>query len=304
MKNHNSEFPIVKMAQLFEVSRSGYYRYENRKISRMQTKRKKLVSKIKTIFLKSRRNYGSPRIHAVLKKQGEACSRRLIANIMKQNNIQAKSKKKWKPTLAANKDLSLVSPNLLKQNFSINKANVVWALDITYVWTREGWLYVSAILDLYSRKIVGLSMCDRMDADLVLRSLRQAILHRKPPAGLILHSDRGTQYTSHKYTEFAKKNDFIVSMSSKGNCYDNAVMESFFHTLKTEHVFFNKFETRKEATRSIFDYVEIFYNRQRLHSTLKYFSPLEFEMQELALVESRVKIAKPATEANVFVFTL
>lgn len=302
MKRYSAEFPIAKMAQIFNVSRAGYYRYIGKKMSERNKKNEELASKIKSIFESSRRSYGSPRIHAVLKNRGEICSRKRIAKIMKKNKIQAKTRKKWKPTSTTIKDVSIVAPNLLNQNFSVDKANVVWVLDITYVKTNEGWLYVSTVLDLYSRKIVGLSMGSRMDTNLVIRSLKQAACHRSPSAGLIVHSDRGIQYTSHKYKMFAQSNGFIISMSGKGNCYDNAVMESFFHTLKTEHVFFYKFATRREAIRSIFEYIEVFYNRQRLHSTLNFLSPQTFEQQ--GFMESRVKLAQPAIEAKKFEFAL
>lgn len=309
MKSCSAEFPIKKMAKVFNVSRSGYYECVNKKQSKRSQKNDELFRKIKLIFAQSRENYGSPRVHAVLKKQGEHCSRKRIAKIMSQNNLQAKTRKKWKPTSATTRDTSRIAPNLLSQNFKVAKANTVWVLDITYIKTEEGWLYVSAVLDLYSRKVVGLSMGNCMNTELVIRSLKQAVCHRVPAHGLILHSDRGTQYTSNEYQTFAEQHGFIVSMSAQGNCYDNAVVESFFHTLKTEHVFFHKFVTRNEAMRSIFEYVEVFYNRQRLHSTLKFMSPHLFEQQlepslEEIQQESRVKSPLPAIEADNFVFSL
>jgi len=283
MKNHCAVFPIEKMAKVFKVSRAGYYRYINKKESLNMKKNKELTKKIKLIFETNRATYGSPRIHAILKKQGEHCSRKRVSKIMKQNQIQAKTRKKWKPAAKTSRDTLKIAPNLLNQNFSTTRQNTVWVLDITYVKTQEGWLYVSTVLDLYSRKIVGLSMGNRISANLVVRSLNQAIRHRTPKAGLILHSDRGVQYTSSEYQKLAQENGFVLSMSAKGYCYDNAVMESFFHTLKTEHIFFHEFATRREAVQSIFEYVEIFYNRQRIHSTLNFVSPLEFEQQAAIL---------------------
>lgn len=212
---------------------------------------------------------------------------------MKLNHIQSKIRKKWKATTRASRNISKIAPNLLNQDFSTTAENTVWALDITYVATNEGWLYVSTVLDLYSRKIVGLSMDKTMDTNLVIKSLNQAIFNRRPKVGLILHSDRGTQYTSFQYKDFTSKYGFVLSMSAKGNCYDNAAIESFFHTLKTEHVFFCEFATREEAKQSIFEYIEVFYNRQRIHSTINFMSPTEFERQ------SRVKLALPAIEARV-----
>lgn len=293
MKDYCMEFPIVKMAKVFKVSRAGYYRYINKKPSLTEKKNNELVYMIKDIFKSSRGTYGSPRIHAMLKKQGETCSRKRVAKIMNKNKIVAKTKKRWKSAKSTGYREGNIAPNLLKQNFETSGINVVWVLDITYIDTKEGWLYLSTVLDLCSRKIVGLSMGNCVDTELVIRSLKQATTHRNPDAGLILHSDRGTQYTSKKYADFAKKNSFVLSMSAKGNCYDNAVIESFFHTLKTEHVFFKKFKTRAEAVTSIFEYIEVFYNRQRIHSTLNFMSPQNFEWRQLIknekTMESRVK---------------
>lgn len=293
MRNHSLEFPIEKMAKVFKVSRSGYYKFINRKESKRSLYNKKLLEKIRSIYKKKRQVYGSPRIHKALKLQGEVCSRIKVAKLMAKNGIKAKTKKKWKATTKGTKDLSKIAPNLLEQNFSAKSENEVWVEDITYVWTLEGWLYVSTVLDLYSRKIVGLSMGNRIDADLVIRSLNQAVCHRNPKPGLIVHSDRGVQYTSADYKTFITKYGMRQSMSAKGNCYDNAAMESFFHTLKTEHVFFYNFKTRQEATDSIFEYIEIFYNRQRSHSYLNYLTPEEFEQKRFNTNElevmSRVK---------------
>lgn len=302
MKNHACLYPVEVMAKELGVSRAGYYQYINRKESATRRMENELLIKIKDISKKNRHVYGSPRIHKALKKQGEKCSRKRVARIMRKHGIQAKTKKKWKATAKGSKDLSRIAPNLLNQNFNIDSANKVWVTDITYVSTREGWLYVSTVLDLYSRKIVGLSMGSRADTTLVLKSLSQAVTHRNPLSGLIIHSDRGCQYTSDAFINNAKANGFTLSMSSKGNCYDNAAMETFFHTLKTEHVFFNNYFTREEAIASIFEYIEVFYNRQRLHSSLDYMSPVEFESQhQICLfpnVMSRVKLARPAIEVT------
>lgn len=278
MKKHLKVFPVEKMAKVLGVSSSGFYKYINKKDCATAIKNEELLKKIKIIYKKSRQTYGSPRIYKALKAQGERCSRKRIARIMKNNCIQAKARKKWKATIPGSKDLSRIAPNLLNQNFKVDHANKIWVMDITYVSTNEGWLYVSAVLDLYSRKIVGLSMGSKIDAKLVLQSLDQAILHRNPAKGLIVHSDRGSQYTSDEYRQRVSEKCFIMSMSAKGNCYDNAAMETFFHTLKTEHVFFCNYKTRKEAITSIFEYIEVFYNRERLHSTLNYMSPVEFEV--------------------------
>ena len=174
---------------------------------------------------------------------------------------------------------ALAAPNLLAQDFSSEKPNERWVADFTYVATQEGWLYVATVLDLFSRRIVGLAMGERMTAELVMVALKQALNHRQPEKGVIHHSDRGSQYTSEKFTELLKLYCLVASMSGTGNCYDNAAMESFYHTLKTEHIYFENYATREQAKQSIFEYVEVFYNRQRRHSTLGYLSPLAFEKQ-------------------------
>ncbi len=301
MKNHASKYPVDKMAKILGVGRAGYYKYITREESATERKNQELLFKIRAIKQGKRQVYGSPRIHDALTKQGENCSRKRIARIMRKNNIQAKTVKKWKPTTRTTKDSSRIAPNLINQNFTADYPNQVWVMDITYIPTREGWLYVSTVLDLYSRKIVGLSMDSRADTALVLASLAQAIIHRNPSKGLIIHSDRGSQYSSDAFINNAQTHAFMLSMSAKGNCYDNAAMESFFHTLKTEHVFFENYLTRKEAIASIFEYIEVFYNRQRSHSTLNYLSPVEFESQQLKcdsqiLMSSRMKLARPAIE--------
>jgi transposase InsO family protein len=279
MKANSAEFEIEKMAKIFKVSRAGYYRHINKKQSIRAQETKALTEKIKLIHKRHREVYGSPRICAVLNKMGDKCSRKRVAKIMHQNNIQAKMRKVWKFTTKSFQRPSHLAPNLIKQNFSASAKNKTWVSDITYVRTREGWLYVSAILDLYSRTIVGLSMGDSIDSSLVIGSLKQAICHRKPKAGLIVHTDRGCQYTSSEYQQFLSVHGIIPSMSAAGYCYDNAAMESFFHTLKTELVYRCNFDTRKNAVSSIFEYVEVFYNRNRIHSTLNYLSPLEFEQK-------------------------
>lgn len=197
---------------------------------------------------------------------------------MKVQGIMAKMKKKFKFTTHANKN-AVPAPNLLEQDFTATKPNQRWVADFTYVATKEGWLYVATVLDLFSRKIVGLSMKERMTEDLVIDALTQALKHQPHEQNLVHHSDRGNQYTSHGFQKELKKHGIISSMSGTGNCYDNATMESFYHTLKTEHVYFENYQTRKEAQQSIFEYIEVFYNRKRRHSTLGYLSPVHFENQ-------------------------
>lgn len=278
MKKHSIEFPIEKMAQIFRVSRAGYYKYVSTKETITSQYNKHLLDKIKIIFKKNRGVYGSPRIYETLKKEGEKCSRKRVARLMKSNNIRAKSvKKRFKISDKACKDLAKIAPNIINQNFVALKPNEKWVSDITYVQTSEGWLYVAAVMDLFSRKIVGLGMSGCINTQLIVSAFNQAICHRTPRSEFILHSDRGSQYTSHAYKQITANQKALLSMSAKGYCYDNAAMESFFHTLKTEHVYLCSYKTRKEAALSIFEYIEVFYNRQRMHSTLNYLSPVEFE---------------------------
>ena len=277
MKDHSTEFEIRAMAKVFNVSRAGYYKSLSKKESKRARNNNDLIEKIKVIHKQSRATYGSPRIHKKLKQLGENCSRKRIASLMQINNIQSKIRKKWKPSHKACKDMTRTAPNLVNQKFEAPMPNQIWVSDITYIRTGEGWLYLAAIMDLFSRRIVGLAMSDRIDTDLIRKAFRQAVCHRAPKPGLILHSDRGVQYTSNEYKLVTGTQGIILSMSAKGYCYDNAAMESFFHTLKTEHIYFETYETRKEAAQSIFEYIEVFYNRQRIHSTLNYLSPEEFE---------------------------
>lgn len=276
MQEHAQIFSIERMSHVFDVSRSGYYQFINAKPSKRKQENERLLIKIKAVHKVSRCTYGSPRVHAELLEEGETCSRKRIARIMHQAGVVAKMKKRFKVTTRANPDAE-PAPNLLQQDFTAEKPNQRWVADFTYVSTQEGWLYVATVLDLFSRRIIGLSMSDRMTTELVASALLQALTHRNPPTGLIHHSDRGSQYTSIAFRQLLKKHNITASMSGTGNCYDNATMESFYHTLKTEHVYFELYKTRHEAKQSIFEYVEVFYNRKRKHSTLDYFSPMAFE---------------------------
>ena len=266
------------MSSVFEVSRSGYYQFLNATPSLRSTENEKLLFKIKAIHQASRQTYGSPRIYAELREEGERCSRKRVSRIMKMAGVAAKMKKRFKVTTRANPKAS-VAPNLLEQDFTADKPNQPWVANFTYVATQEGWLYVATVLDLFSCRIVGLSMSDRMTDHLVVMALQQAVMHWQPNTSIKHHSDRGSQYTSKKFRDLLKKYCIIASMSGVGNCYDNGAMESFYHTLKTEHVYFQYYKTREEARRSIFEYVEVFYNRQRRHSTLGFVSPMVFEKQ-------------------------
>jgi len=278
MQMHALEFSIERMSAVFSASRSGYYKFVRARPSARAQENERLYHAIKKIHDSSRQTYGSPRIFSELRETGEGCSRKRVAKIMRNNGISAKMKRRFKVTTRANPQ-AMLAPNLLQQDFAASKPDQRWVADLTYVATEEGWLYVAAVLDLFSRRIVGLYMSDRMTSDLVVLALQQAITHRQPDKGLMHHSDRGAQYTSQAFRDLLKKYCIIASMSGAGNCYDNAVMESFFHTLKTEHIYFESYKTREQAKQSIFEYVEVFYNRKRRHSTLGYLSPVVFENQ-------------------------
>ena len=273
---HRPLFTVEKMCHAFNVSRGGYYAWLHREDSPQKKENDKIMTAIIEIHEKSRRTYGSPRILAALKAKGYWCGKNRVARLMKSKGIAAKTKRKFKATTNSKHNLP-VAPNLLEQNFSVDAPNKVWVSDITYIWTNEGWLYLATVIDLYSRMVVGWAMSARIDRELVIRALNAAIEQRAPKPGIIFHSDRGVQFCSNDFRVLLEMNGFKQSMSRKGNCYDNAVAESFFHSLKTELIFFENYATRASARSSIFDYVEIFYNRERRHSTIGYLTPVAFE---------------------------
>lgn len=277
MKRYNQEFPIERMAKVLGVSRSGYYRFLKAEPSLRDQENKQLLDKIRLIHETSFETYGSPRIHAELKSRGEMCSRKRVASLMKRNGIEAKMFRRFKKTTQQSEKPSFVAPDLIQQDFKAHEPNEAWVSDITYVLTQEGWIYCAMILDLFSRRIVGLAIEARMTAELVLAALRQALTHRSPPAGVVHHSDRGSQYTSRALKLLADLYGVQLSMGKVANAYDNAVAESFFHTLKTELVYFQTYKNLEEAKMNIFHYIYGFYNQRRRHSTLGYLSPAQFE---------------------------
>jgi putative transposase len=264
------------MCRVLEVSRSGYYRWDKRKKSAREAANEKLLKQIKEIFDLSKRTYGSPSITSALAEDGITVGKNRVARIMHKNALYAKTKKKFKVTTNSRHNRPIAS-NLLNQNFRVTLPNKIWISDITYIWTDEGWLYQAIVMDLYSRRIVGWAVKERITDDLVIEAFEMACLNRNPIAGLIFHSDRDSQYASHEFRKKLSARGFLQSMSGAGNCYDNACAESFFHTLKTELVYFEHYRTREEAKASLFEYVEMFYNRLRRHSTLGYKSPARFE---------------------------
>ena len=280
---HRHLYPIELMAGVLEVSRSAHYAWFNRIPSKRIKETKELEYRISSIFKAGRGTYGSPRIHAQLKQDGRVASPNRVARIMSKLGLRAKTKRKFKSTTDSNHNLP-VAPNLLDQNFTVSERDQVWCSDITYLRTTEGWLYLAVVIDLYSRRVVGWSMRDNMKKGLVLEALEMALKSRKPGSGAIHHSDRGSQYCSKAYRAKLEAAGLTSSMSRRANCYDNSVVESFFHTLKTEHVYFHTFQTKADAKSSIFEFIEVFYNRQRLHSTIGYVSPVVYEEQgELSL---------------------
>ena len=277
---HCSLYGVQKMCRVLEVSRSGYYGWKRQPQGKRQKENEQILMEIRESHKNSRRAYGSPRITEDLQANGTKCGENRVARLMKNNGIVGKAKKKFKATTNSRHNLP-IAENVLNQNFTAKEPNTVWVSDITYVPTLEGWLYLVVILDLFSRQVVGWAMSDRLTSGFVVKALYQAIGRRQPSSGCILHSDRGVQYASSDFRDTLKAFGFIQSMSRKGNCYDNAVAESFFHTLKTEHVYEYRYETRAEARQSIFDYIEMFYNRQRRHSALGYRSPVSFELEAM-----------------------
>jgi len=278
METHCSEFRMVKMAEVLNVSRSGFYAYLARPVSDRQRENEVLLEKIKVLHQKSKGTYGYPRITDDLKDQAAgalAPSKNRVYRLMREAGIRAKTVKEYKATTNSNHDLP-VAENLLNREFTADKPNQKWVSDITYVWTDEGWLYLAGVMGLCGRTIVGFSMADHMRKSLVINALNQAIGRTKAGEGLLAHSDRGVQYASHAYQEVLKKNGFKCSMSRRGNCWDNAPMESFWGKLKQEWLYGNRFRTRDEAKAAIFEYIEIFYNRRRKHSSNNYKVPMDF----------------------------
>jgi transposase InsO family protein len=277
MAAHEQEFSLKRMSKVLGVSRSGYYAWKGRSPSMREQADEVLLVDIRAAYQKSRKTYGSPRIHADLRRQGHFCGRNRVARLMRQYQIVARKASRHPPRTTQQHPGDRIAPNLLNREFSAAFPNQKWVSDITYIGTAEGWLYLAVVLDLYSRLVVGWAMGAQMDVGLVEGAWQMALLNREPAAGLLHHSDRGSQYTSEEYRDQLADLQCQASMSRTGNCYDNAVMESFFATLKTECAS-TVFKSKAEAATAIFEFIEGWYNRQRLHSTLGYLSPVEFEL--------------------------
>ncbi len=282
IQEHQWEFNIRLMCQLLKVNRSSYYDWQKSSFSLCQHQNsQQLGEKIKGIFTISRGTYGTRRIKCELKKQGCLTSRRRIGRLMKQQQLICKGKRRFKATTDSKHGLS-IAPHLLGRQFKWNKANQIYVGDITYIATAEGWVYLAVVIDLFSRKIVGWAMSRSMKTELVNDALFMALNQRRPARGLLWHTDRGCQYAAQEHRALLKEHGIIQSMSRQGNCWDNAVSESFFRTLKVELIYTTQFKNREEARQAIFEYIEIFYNRIRIHSANDYLSPAEYERQHLA----------------------
>lgn len=268
--------PVAKMCNLFGVSTSGYYDWLNREPSEQEKKRVQLTKEIKRVHKESRGIYGSPKITKQLDKEGIKASSRTVQRIMQNEGIVSRAARKFKITTDS-KHGNQIYPNLLNQNFTTDAPGKVWVADITYIWTREGFLYLASVMDLFSRKIIGFHMGDRLKKELVLTALDRAIKQQSPQEGLIHHSDRGSQYASNDYTDKLKEAKIQISMSGKGNCYDNACIESFHSVIKKELIYQTTYTARAEAMKDIFEYITCFYNPKRIHSTNGYISPMEYE---------------------------
>jgi len=270
------------MCRVLEVSRSGYYRWLRRKPSWRAVDNEKLDAEIREIYDGSKGRYGSPKITQELQDRGRQVSKSCVARRMRQAGLRSKVRRKYRVTTDSKHHFP-VAPNLLERNFTTTASDKTWVSDITYLATRTGWLYLTVIIDLFSRLVVGWALSSSLSHDMVVTALKRAIRRRRPGKGLVFHSDRGVQYACNDFREELDKYGFIQSMSRKGDCWDNAVAESFFGIMKTELVYHERYEGHQDTLHSIFEYIEVFYNRQRRHSTLGYLCPAEYEKQKVKL---------------------
>jgi transposase InsO family protein len=277
IRDQLTAYPVEVSCRVLEVSRAGYYAWRDRPESPRQVRRQQLAARIAVVHRENRCVYGSPRICRVLQSAGQRACENTVAKIMREWGLQARRKRKFVPQTTDSRHDHPVARNLLDRQFSAARLNAKWVVDITYIPTDEGWLYLAGVMDLCSRRIVGWSMTDHMQWQLVGDALEMALSWRHPPQGLLHHSDRGVQYACDDYRKLLRDAGMDMSMSHKGDCWDNAVMESFWSTLKTELVHHERYATREAARASIFEYIEVFYNRKRLHSALGYQSPEVFE---------------------------
>ena len=279
VERHRSEFPVVLMCRVLGVARSGYYAWRKREPSARARSNERLRLEVRAIHRATRERYGSPRVHAELRARGERVSRKRVARLMRQDGLRGRKRRRFRTTTNS-RHANPVAPNVLERRFSVEEIagpDRVWAADITYVPTREGWLYLAVVLDLASRLVVGWSMGETLESTLAVRALEMALHGRQPGEGLLHHSDRGVQYASYEYRALLEGREVVASMSRKGNCWDNAVAESFFATVEIELLQGADWHTRNQARRAIFEFIEVWYNRQRRHSSLGYLTPAEFD---------------------------
>jgi putative transposase len=279
IEKHQGFWPAQTLCRMLQVARSGYYAWQKTLPGQTALWREDLVCAIRRIFLESRRTYGSPRVYQELLAQGHACCVNTVAKVMKAHGIKARTHRRYRVQTTDSNHDQPIAPNRLDRVFTQARRDKAWVGDITYVPTREGWLYVAVVLDLFSRKVVGWATGSTLAATLAVDALNMALLQRQPAAGLLVHTDRGVQYACGAYREVLAAHGLIASMSRRGNCYDNSVAESFNKTLKSELVIDADYATREQGTSSIFQFIELHYNRQRRHSTLGYLSPEAFEAQ-------------------------
>jgi putative transposase len=267
---------VALLCRVLGVSRSGYYAWQQRGLSKRALRDAQLGAEVVVAHRESRGTYGSPRVLVELREKGFRTSRKRVARLMRERGLSGSYRRRWKHGASSPADV-VAEPNVLDRNFAVDAPNRAWATDITYVRTWEGWLYLAVVIDLYARRVVGWSMQDHMRTDLVLSALTMAVGQRLPEPGLIAHSDRGAQYTSDDYRRALRSHGITCSMSHRGDCFDNAVVESFFGTLKSELLYRRSWATRDEAAAAIHEYIEVFYNRRRRHSFLGYRTPAEHE---------------------------
>lgn len=278
IQGHRSEFPVQRMCRLLGVARSGYYEWQRCPESSRAREDRQLQQQIEEIHHEKQRTYGSPRIHQELRERGTRCARKRVARLMRGAGLRSKRTRRFRVTTQSRHRFDL-APNVLNRDFTASGPDQVWVGDITYIDTQEGWLYLAVLLDLFSRRVVGWAMDSHLRVELALDALERAVSWRNPQPGLLHHTDRGVQYACPRYQQRLAELGFQVSMSRKGNCWDNALAESFFKTLKSEWVDHQRYRTRQEAKSSVFAYIEGFYNRDRLHSALGYQSPEAFEQK-------------------------
>ncbi len=270
------DYPVRRLCKVLEVSQSGYFAWKSRPACRRQREDLVLLAHVRAAFALSHETYGSPRMTHELRDQGLTAGRRRVARLMRENGLRARQPQRFKRTTDSLHAFP-VAPNLLDQDFSAERPDKKWGADLSYIWTREGWLYLAVVIDLYARRVVGWAVSDRLHKELALSALRRALAVRRPEAGLLHHSDRGSQYCSIEYQAELWRHGILISMSGKGNCYDNSMVETFFKTLKSELVWCTAFQTRAEARDALARYIDGFYNPIRRHSALGFVSPAQFE---------------------------